>query len=164
MRNKLAFVLILLLFSALGAFSQNKDLTLDKGVAKHSGIDKIYGKFSQAYRDLDATAVSDLYTNEALYLVPGADVKRGRDAILKDFSGFFDQTRSESRKLSISFQILERKVSGSLAYDAGIYTLSNTNSAGSTSSSRGKFVVIAVKCKDGVWRFQLDTYNDMPSK
>jgi len=158
------FALTVLLFSVSGVFSQTKDLTLDTGVVKHAGIDSIYAKFSQGYRDLDPDAVADLYTANALYLTPGSDIKRGREAILKDFAGFFDSTRSEGKKLAISFQILERKISGDLAYDAGIYTLVNTGKNGETSSGRGKFVVIAVKGKGGTWRFQLDTYNDFPAK
>lgn len=156
--------MIVLVLSAFGAFAQGKDLTLDPGVAKHTGIDGIYAKFAQGYRDLDAKAVANLYTEAAVYLPPGSEIKRGRDAILQDFSGFFNSTRSEGRKLSIAFQILERKVSGDLAYDIGVYTLTNTNSSGAASSGKGKFVVIALKGKDGRWRFQLDTYNDFPSK
>lgn len=164
MRSKLHLSLIVLVLSAFGVFAQGKDLTLEDGVTKHAGIDGIYSKFAQGYRDLDPKAVANLYTEAALYLPPGSDIKRGRNAILQDFSGFFNSTRSEGRKLSITFQILERKVSGDLAYDVGIYTLTNTNASGTASSGKGKFVVVAIKGKDGVWRFQLDTYNDMPSK
>ena len=164
MRSKLILAWVILAFSASGVFSQNKNLTLDKGVAPNAAIDNIYEKFSQGYRDLDAKAVAGLYTADALYLPPNSDIKRGHTAILKDFTGFFDSTRSEGKKLAISFQILERKVSGDLAYDAGIFTLSITEKDGKSQVGRGKFVVIAVKVKGGTWRFQLDTYNDFPAK
>lgn len=164
MGSKFILVLGVLLLSEFGVMAQSNDLTLDKGVSRHAGIDGVYSQFSRGYRDLDAKLVANLYTAEALYLPPGSDVKRGREKILESFSRFFESTRREGGKLSIAFEIIERRVSGDLAYDAGIYTLSSTTSSGTTSSSKGKFVVIALKGKDKTWRFQLDTYNGFPEK
>jgi len=48
---------------------------------------------------------------------------RGREKILANFLGFFNSVKTSGGSLTISFQILERRVSGNLAYDVGVYTL-----------------------------------------
>ncbi|HKX84139.1 MAG TPA: hypothetical protein VJL58_07965, partial [Pyrinomonadaceae bacterium] len=111
--------LITILLSA-GIFSNAQsaatgDLTLDAGVAKHAGIDKIYSRFSEAYRTLNSEMVTNLYTENALYLSPGSDIQRGRTTILGNFDGFFRSVKQSGGKISIAFRILERRVSGDMA-------------------------------------------------
>lgn len=160
--NLFAFLILLALAFANVAAQSSTDLTLEKGVAPHPEIDNIYRRFSEAYRKLDAQAVKNLYTDDALYLTPGSEVERGHEKILANFSGFFDSVRKSGGKLAISFQILERRVSNDLGYDAGIYTLTQTNAKGETGTGGGKFVVITRRMKNGEWRFGLDIYNDLP--
>lgn len=166
MKTRSIAILIAILFStAIFTNAQSgatADLTLDAGVAKHAGIDKIYSRFSEAYRTLNSEMVANLYTDNAFYLSPGSDIQRGRGTILGNFDGFFRNVKQSSGKISIAFRILERRVSGDLAYDVGIYSLSSTNAKGETHISRGKFVVVALKSENGDWKFQLDSYNDLP--
>lgn len=161
-----ALLLISLVFiAATSAFAQTKvtdELTLAPGVAKHDGLDDVYRRFSKAYRDLDHKIFAELYTENAAYLVPGDNIQIGGTGIVKSFDDFFTAIRSRGQKANISFEIVQRKVEGSMAYDVGIYTLT-TSYAGKTSigSGRGKFVVVALR--DGPrWRFQVDGYSDLP--
>lgn len=139
-----------------------KELTLDPGVKPHKGIDQIYARFSEAYKLLDAKIVTDLYTETAFYLTPESGMDRGRELIGNNFSGFFRSVKERKGKLAISFRIIERRVSGDLGYDVGIYKLASTNANGEATTSRGKFVVIAVKQKNGDWKFQLDAFSGLP--
>ena len=158
---KLAFLLILL--SCCGvSFGQAKELTLDQGVMAHSGIDAIYAKFSKAYRELDHELVGGLYSSDASYLVPDQNILIGRDKITPAFKSFFDHVRDRKGRMTIGFQIFQRRVSGEMAYDVGIYTLTQYNAAGKGSTGQGKFVVVAVKEKSGEWRFQVDGYSGLP--
>jgi uncharacterized protein (TIGR02246 family) len=141
----------------------SQELTVEKTVASHAKIDDIYRRFSDAYKKLDAEAVTNLYADDAFYLAPGSDVKRGREKILAEFSGFFNSVKNAGGSLTISFQILGRQVSGDLAYDVGIYTLTNKNADGKARIGRGKFVVVAQRIKNGEWRFVVDGYNPLPS-
>jgi len=164
---KTAFLTIaaIILFFDMGAFAQTAPathLTLEKGVAPHKKIDNIYRRFSEAYKDLDPQAVTDLYTSDAFYLSPGGEIKRGSEKILADFTGFFDSVKKEGRKLEISFRILDRRVSGKVAYDVGIFTLTNSASGGDPRTGSGKFVVVAQEEKGGVWKFHVDSYSDLP--
>jgi uncharacterized protein (TIGR02246 family) len=159
---KKLFALIVFAFVAgSAAFGQGSELSLDPGVKAHAGIDAVYAKFSRAYRDLDHELVGSLYTLDAAYLVPEQDLTTGRENITPTFKSFFDYIKERSGRLSISFRIVQRRATKDMAYDVGIYTLTTTDAAGKSTSGQGKFVVVAVKEKNGEWRFQVDGYSDL---
>ena len=159
---------ILLVFAAFVLFVQavsaqgSTDLTLEPGVARHQGLDEIYRNFSEGYRKLDAARVAGLYGETAAYLAPGDDIQIGRGKILEAFGRFFDSVKKQNGRLAISFHIVQRQVAGALAYDVGVYTLVSTDEKGGSRRGSGKFVVVARREKDGVWRFQVDGYSDLP--
>lgn len=151
----------LLLVVSLGANAQDSELILEKGVAAHGGIDAIYKTFSEAYRTLDVEKVATLYTESAAYLAPGERVQQGRAEIRSGFQSFFDYVKNEGRTMMISFQIVQRKVEKNMAYDVGIYTIRQSKDGKEVSQGQGKFVVVALREKDGKWRFQVDGYSDL---
>lgn len=138
------------------------DLVLDKGVAPHKGLDDVYRRFSEGYRKLDAASVAGLYTETAAYLAPGSDIQIGRGSILENFTGFFNAVKRQNGRIEIAFRIFQRQTDKNLAYDVGVYTLKSTNAKGETRADSGKFVVVAVREKDDLWRFQVDGYSDLP--
>jgi uncharacterized protein (TIGR02246 family) len=156
--KKLLLLSFLFLFSLI-ANAQNSELTLEKGVSAHKEIDAIYKMFSEAYRILDVEEVTNLYTENAAYLPPDNDILNGRAEIRPTFESFFDYVKSEGRKMTISFQIFQRKVDKNLAYDVGIYTIRQYKDSKEIGVGKGKFVVVAVKEKGGKWRFQVDCYS-----
>lgn len=166
MKKFAVFTVLLFMFTlVVGAQkTNNSKLSLGSGVKPHAGIDAIYAKFSDAYDKLDAKIVTDLYTDDALYLTPESGIQRGRDIIFDNFDGFFNSIKKNGGKLDISFNIVERRVTTNMGYDVGVYSLTSKNKSGATQTSRGKFVVIALKMKNGSWKFQLDSYSDMPKE
>jgi uncharacterized protein (TIGR02246 family) len=160
---KTGIILIIILFVSLSAKAQTDELTLEKGVAAHKEIDTIYKTFSDAYRTLDADKVTNLYSETAAYLAPNDNIQQGRAAIRPSFQSFFDYVKKEGRTMTISFQIVQRKVDKNLAYDVGIYTIRQYKDGKEINQGQGKFVVVAVKEKDGKWRFQVDGYSDLKS-
>jgi len=157
--------LLIVLFVSLNINAQTSELVLEKSVAAHKGIDAIYRQFSESYRTLDAEKVINLYTETAAYLPPNDDLLQGRDKVRAVFTPFFDTVKKDGQTMTISFQIFQRKVDKNLAYDVGIYTLRSYKNGKEIGSGNGKFVVIAVKEKDGVWRFQVDGYSGLkPAK
>lgn len=163
--HKVAALIALVFTLTLSLAAQqktNSKLTLAAGVKPHAGIDAIYAKFSEAYDKLDAKMVTDLYTENALYLTPESGIQRGRAVIFDNFDGFFNSVRESGGKLDISFKIVERRMTTNMGYDVGEFLLTSAGKSGATQTSRGKFVVIAVKLKGGQWKFQLDSYSDLP--
>jgi uncharacterized protein (TIGR02246 family) len=149
------------LLVAAAAMAGPDDVSHDPGVAPHAGLDDVYARFRDAYATLDADALGTLYTEGALYLSPTRDIQRGRDAIDASFRSMFERAKDRGETLDIRFHIVDRQVHDDLATDVGIYTLARS-SDGETKSDRGKFVVVALRDADGVWRFHVDGYSAMP--
>lgn len=155
----LSFILLIATFSAV---SQTPELTLEKGVAPHKEIDAIYKSFSEAYATLDFEKVANLYSEGAAYLQPDSEILQGRAAIRPTFQSFFDWVKGEGQTMTISFQIFQRKADKNLAYDVGIYTIRQFKDGKQTGGlGQGKFVTVAMKEKDGKWRFQVDGYSNL---
>jgi len=153
-------IFLLLMFAGVSS-AQIGQLNLDEGVVSHKGIDSVYAKFSEAYETLKPETVANLYTEDAAYLSPNQPITNGRKAILENFASFFQNVKGRGQKMTISFQIMQRKVGQDMGYDVGIYTIYFYKNGRSVNSSKGKFVVVAVKDKDKKWRFQVDGYSGL---
>lgn len=154
-------IIIFIIAASISISAQTGTLTLEKGIAPHSGIDGVYAQFSKAYATLDVELVTNLYTENAAYLAPDNSIQNGRAEISQGFKSFFDWVKKEGRTMTISFQIFQRKVEKKMGYDVGIYTIRQYKDGKEVGLGQGKFVVVAVKDKDGRWRFQVDGYSDL---
>lgn len=152
---------LLMFVQTISVYPQQMNLILENGVAAHKEIDAIYRQFGEAYQTLDFEKVTNLYSENAAYLPPDNDILKGRDQIGATFRTFFDWVKKEGRTMTISFRIVQRKVEKNLAYDVGVYTITQFKDGKNAGSGKGKFIVAAVKEKTGKWRFQVDGYNNL---
>lgn len=157
---KILFFITIILLTVVPSNAQNSELILEKGVSAHKEIDAIYKTFSEAYRTLDAEKVVNLYSENARYLPPDNDILQGRSEIRPTFQSFFDYVKEKGQNMTISFQIFQRKVDKNLAYDVGVYTITQFKDGKEIGVGQGKFVVVAVK-ENGKWRFQVDGYSGL---
>ena len=128
--------------------------------ATAAALDAGYDRFVAAYAAADPDLVAAVYTEDALYLAPERDVVRGRAAIREIFAAFLDPFRERGEPGPVvAFEIVDRAVSGDLAYDVGYYILGRE---GSERRSRGKFVVVWKRGADGAWRIHADGYSGVP--
>ncbi len=159
--KKLILLSSLLVVLSSGIFSQNPELVLDAAVKPHAGVDGIYKAFSESYRTLNVDMVAGLYSQNAAYLVPDAEIMIGRDKIRDSFGSFFDSVKKDGRTMTIGFRIVQRRIDKEMGYDVGIYTLRSFKDGKETGMGQGKFVVVAVKDKVGKWTFHVDGYSDL---
>ena len=82
--------------------------------------------------------------------------------MLAEFERFFGGVKQKGGRIEITFRVVQRKISGDLGYDVGIFNLTRVQESGESRTSRGKFFVVTVKDTDGTWRFQADGYNHLP--
>lgn len=160
MRRLFLFSICILVFSST-VFTQDRELILDKGVQPHSGVDSVYKAFSESYRTLNVDMVAGLYSQNASYLVPDEEIMIGRDNIRNTFKDFFDSVKKEKRTMTISFRIIQRRIDKEMGYDVGVYTLRSFKDGKEVGMGQGKFVVVAVKEKDGKWAFHVDGYSGL---
>lgn len=154
-------ILIFVLSTAIASFAQTPEPRLEKGVSPHSEIDAIYKTFSDGYRNLKPDLVANLYSEDAAYLSPNDEIVNGRAAILENFTNFFENVKGRGQKMTISFQIVQRKVEKKIGYDVGIYTIYFFKDDQKVNESKGKFVVVTVKEPGGKWKFQVDGYSSL---
>jgi putative oxidoreductase len=120
--------------------------------------DALYETFRRAYAEADAAAVAAVYAEDAFYLGPRRDVVRGRAAIRDVFAPFLEAAPPGT--YDVTFEILEREVSGDLGYEVGRYDLRSRKAEGE-GRARGKFTVVWKRGPDGAWRIQSDTYSGL---
>ncbi len=159
MCNRLVSLLFFLTILTAFSSAQDDELKLDTGVKAHAGVDAVYRDFSEAYRTLNVDKVAGLYSNDAAYLAPVAEIIIGREDLRGTFLGFFDSVKKDGRTMKISFRIVQRRIEQNLGYDVGVYTLRSFKDGKEIGTGQGKFVVAAVMEKDGKWRFQVDGYS-----
>jgi ketosteroid isomerase-like protein len=133
-----------------------QDRTVDQALTA------VYARFTDGYRRADAKMVSDLYTEDAFYLQPDAEVLQGRPAVLGVFQSFLDPIRQQNQPgPAIYFEILERKISGSVGWDVGYYRMGPPGADSASSRRGGKFVVLWRKDSDSQWRIHTDGYSGL---
>lgn len=128
------------------------------GVTAEPTVDRIYRVFHEAYRALDAGRVAATYGDHALYLSPGADLRRGRASVEEGFERLFGWARENGARLDIRFEIVERRLGADLGYDVGYFDLTTRREDGSTTRSRGKFVVVLRPGDEG-WLIVVDSFS-----
>jgi uncharacterized protein (TIGR02246 family) len=125
-------------------------------------IDEPFQRFSAAYATLDPDRVAAVYTEDALMLPPGGEIIKGRAAIREHYAAGFAEDRKRGHTRRISFELVDRIVSGDVRNDYGYYTAIGRSPSGHESEFRGKFAKVWQRGRDGVWRIRSDSYSSVP--
>lgn len=122
-------------------------------VADRAAISAQAARFSQAYMDGDYDAMTAIYTADAKIFPGNAPIISGHAAI------------RDRWVLPEGVQILQHestpeeiRLLGDYAYDYGYYAGTTRQADGSTSSWRGKYVIVW-KREEGEWKMYLDIWN-----
>lgn len=141
--------------------SSGPDALAPATTSSATDLDDVYEAFARGYAELDADLVAGLYTKDAVYLPPSSEIRRGRAQIRDGFARMFDRARARGERLAIEFDRSDRRISGDLAFEVGIFTLTRRSSGKPDRISRGKFTVVLFRGADGAWRFHVDAYSGL---
>ncbi len=141
---------LLLAGSLLLSCSTSQRSATDKAAAEQA-MQAVYDTFSKAYLQADPAMVAGLYTEDAYYLQPNNMIMQGRDSIQATFASFLNRFQPGNGP-DISFEIIDRRISGQQAYDIGYYLFNGARS--------GKFIVLWQK-EDGEWRIRADGFSGL---
>ena len=114
------------------------------------GISASNDLFMAAFAEGNATAVGELYTDNAVLMAPNSDVVSGREGIVAALQSFMDMGIS-----SIKLETVELEEHGDTAIEEGRYTL---GTADGQTADVGKYIVIW-KNDDGTWKLHKDIFN-----
>lgn len=118
-------------------------------------IAAIEDRIRAAYGVGDADGVANQYTEDALLLRPGSPTTVGREAIAQIYRNFFTNFRGDLMQ-----EIEEIVVFGDQAYLRGKINVEVTpKQGGKPTRLKGKYLAVAQRCPDGLWRFTRDIYN-----
>jgi len=109
--------------------------------------------FSAAYVRNDMAALGELYTEDAVLLPPGREI-RGREAIRRYFAW-----SPNHRQIAHSMVPAELIVSGAVATDLGTWHSTSQRGDEPPATASGQYLVVWVRGADGVWRIQYDMWH-----
>ena len=110
-------------------------------------------QFIEAFNKGDAAAVANMYTMDARVLPPNGDMVEGRANIQK----FWQGAMSAGLKL-VSLETVHVETQGNIAVEVGRYTSTVPGAGGTTTTDKGKYVVVW-KRQGRSWKLAVDTFN-----
>lgn len=161
-RRPILPILFLLLLGAAACAPAGGDAGQEPDrAAVEAELEAVYQDFTDAYAAADVDRLMrDVYAPDAYYLPPGSPILSGQDRFRAQFEGFLGPLAAQGRPgPQISFEIVDRDISGDLAYDIGYYTLRPPGAAEDVPGSRGKFIVLWKRDAEGRWRMHADGFS-----
>lgn len=131
--------------------------------ADDAGVNGIYARMSDAYRNCDVAALAKVYAEDAIVFPtrPNVPPLIGRAAIVGGPGRLLAGAKASGCGLSISFRVTGRQRHGFTVVDTGLYRLTSPQPQGSPRVDIGKFMVTAARQEDGSWAFASDTDTPM---
>lgn len=109
--------------------------------------------FSAAYVANDSTALGRVYTDSAVLLPPGREI-RGRAAVQRYF-----QWAPRYRQLAHAMTSAELRIRGDVAVDIGTWTSTAKRGDAEPTTASERYLVVWVREADGQWRIDYDMWH-----
>lgn len=115
-------------------------------------------QFIEAFNKGDAAAIANMYTMDARVLPPNAEMVEGRPNIQK----FWQGAMTAGLKM-VSLETVHLETQGNIAVEVGRYTTTLPGAGGTTTTDKGKYVVLW-KREGRNWKLAVDIFNSsMPT-
>jgi len=115
-------------------------------------------QFTEAFNKGDAAAVANMYTMDARVLPPNGEMVEGRPNIQK----FWQGAMSAGVKM-VSLETMHVETQGNVAVEIGRYITTSPGAGGTTTTDKGKYVVVW-KREGKSWKLAVDIFNtSMPT-
>lgn len=141
------------LLLAILSFSCTSDDHMQEDDEK--AIREISNARAKAFNDGNAAAIASYFAEDALLMVPGKPIARGRAAVQQYYQSLFDEYTTE-----LESHYEEVEVSGRLAYGRGYAKVAVTpRNGGPPILSTAKYLNIMKKQENGIWKTTHDIWN-----
>jgi uncharacterized protein (TIGR02246 family) len=110
-------------------------------------------QFTEAFNKGDAAAVANMYTMDARVLPPSDEMVEGRSNIQK----FWQGAMTAGVKM-VSLETVHVETQGNVAVEIGRYTSTMPGAGGTTTTDKGKYVVVW-KREGQSWKLAVDIFN-----
>jgi uncharacterized protein (TIGR02246 family) len=120
-----------------------------------AAVGKVWDAYAMAVTKGDATAFANLWTDDAIKMIPNIPIIIGKANIMPVFQSIIS---GSSSVMKITTE--ETVITGDLAYSRGSFEQVSTSKAdGSTMRIVGKFLDILARQPDGSWKITIDCFN-----
>ncbi|PKG80443.1 DUF4440 domain-containing protein [Shewanella sp. Actino-trap-3] len=128
----------------------------------HQTLNANFTKLTQAFEQLDLTAIEQIYTDDAVYISETQDrgIISGKENILDLYSRFFNKIKTKHAKLEVDFRVLVRYSEPNSATYIGYYLVRfhpGKESGEPISEFAGKFVTVFTKDNKQQWKISVDS-------
>ena len=127
--------------------------------AEEAAFKEMYQKWDIAFKAGDADGLADLYTDDAVRMVPDIPAWKGKEEIR---AGFAKQLATGPEKYTIEVEniVEDIVISGVWACVRGIGNATwNPKSEGEAIHSNAKFISLVKRQSDGSWKIEWDIWN-----
>ncbi|MEI6858943.1 MAG: DUF4440 domain-containing protein [Shewanella sp.] len=134
------------------------------GSEDNKAINQLYIQFIQAFNQLDAGIIENIYAENACYIPENENIgiTLGRDSIIAIYTAFFVKIKNKKGRIEVDFRVVERHMENKSVTDIGYYLIRfhpSVDTEEPISEFAGKFVHISKKNTDGQWYLTVDTNN-----
>ena len=110
--------------------------------------------FSDAYVRNDSQALGEIYTEDAVLLPPGLEVRKGREEARRYFAW-----GPQHRQIAHSMKSSNLDIRGDTAIDTGIWHSTSQRGDNPETTASGAYLVVWVRDSAGVWRIKYDMWH-----
>ena len=119
-------------------------------------VDAAYAK---AFNGKDAAGMAELYSKDAIFMMPDDPAKKGTKGV-KELA----QTAFDAGWRNVKFKTIRSGSDGDLAFAVGTVSMDQPSGDG-TVKVKGKYIDVYQRQKDGSWKIVATCYNnDAPAK
>lgn len=123
-------------------------------VQVQKAIEEANQKFGEAFRQGDAAALANLYTEDATLLPPNSEMLKGKQGVETFWKGAIQMGVKDAVLTTV--EVLGR---GDLVCEIGKYSLTIQPEGQEAVEDKGKYIVIWKKTDDGTWKLHVDIWN-----
>jgi len=126
--------------------------------ADTAAINALNDKVTDAFKSMDAAAVTATYADDAIMMDPNQAAIEGKPAIQAAYEA---RSKEKDKVASVAMVItpLETQVAGDWAYQRGNYTATITPKSGKPMETTYKYLNIYRRQSDGSWKIYRDMSN-----
>ena len=149
---------VAVLGSVVVALAFSTPVSAQEDAEAEEAVRSAFGALMTAFDEEDMATLRSLYSDDAVRIPPGEEVKSDAATFLSEFETTFSEN-----EVSAEAQIRELHVSGNLAIVFATYQDRITPSAGGeTEEESGRWASVWLRGEDGRWRLRSEIWNLQP--
>lgn len=130
-------------------------------VEMHPGVDDAYGRLTRAVDLMDAVALEQEFTENAVLITPDATALEGSASIAAWSRAISRDARADGMRLRLVFDIAERDVQTDVVFDQGSFLLTGRFAATELALRSGRFLAV-FRRSNGSVEYRLDAASILP--